>query len=284
MLLTVMIWGVNFSVVKASISHIPGMAFNVFRLVGCSTILLGLSFFAPSVSLTRRELGRILFLGLVGHTLYQFCFIFAIDATTASNSALIMAMTPVMVAAIGALTGVEKSGLNSWLGIFTSVVGVYLVMSSSSATGGSLWGDLLMLSATLCWSIYTVASKDLLQRHGPLKVTTYSMLMGSAFFVPFGIPTVLRMPTEQIPWAAWVGLVYSFVFALTIAYLAWYYAVSRVGPTRTAVYSNLTPAAALLTSWLALGERILPTQLVGAAVIFLGIYLVRTSAVPGESA
>ncbi len=275
MLLTVLIWGINFSVVKASISHIPGMAFNVFRLVGCSAILVGLNLFAPSSSLTRQDLGRIVFLGLVGHTLYQFCFIFAIDATTASNSALIMGMTPVMVAAIGAFTGVERSGLRSWIGIFTSVVGVYLVMSASKATGGNLQGDLLMLSATLCWYIYTVASKDLLQRHGPLKVTTYSMLIGSALFVPFGIPAVMRLPTDQIPWAAWAGLVYSFVFALSVAYLAWYFAVSRVGPTRTAVYSNLTPVVALLTSWLALGERILPTQLAGAAVIFMGIYLVR---------
>ncbi len=145
-----------------------------------------------------------------------------------------------------------------------------------------MWGDLLTLAATLCWSIYTVSSKTLLQRHGPLKVTAYSMWIGSAFFVPFGIPSLLRLPFGQIPWPAWAGLIFSFVFALSVAYLAWYYAILRIGPTRTAVYSNLTPAATLLTSWLALGERILPTQIVGAVIIFLGVYLVRREA-PGES-
>jgi drug/metabolite transporter (DMT)-like permease len=186
-----------------------------------------------------------------------------------------MALTPVMVAAIGGSLGVERLGVGGWLGIVTSVVGVYLVIRSSNGSEGSLWGDLLVLAATFCWSVYTVGGKPLLGRHGALKVTAYSMCIGSAFFIPFGIPAVVRLPFSQIPWAAWAGLIFSFVFALSIAYLGWYYAVSRVGPSRTAVYSNLTPVAALLTSWLALGERIAPLQLVGAAVILVGIYVVR---------
>jgi O-acetylserine/cysteine efflux transporter len=60
-----------------------------------------------------------------------------------------------------------------------------------------------------------------------------------------------------------------------VAYSLWYFAVGRIGPTQTAIYSNLTPVAAVIVAYLALGEPVGKLQLVGAVVIFFGIYLVR---------
>jgi drug/metabolite transporter (DMT)-like permease len=65
------------------------------------------------------------------------------------------------------------------------------------------------------------------------------------------------------------------LFAIALAYLIWSYGVRRIGSTRTAIYSNITPIVALLVAWLALGEKPTPGQLAGAVVIFGGIYLVR---------
>lgn len=279
LLSTVAIWAVNFSVVKATLGHIPPLAFNTIRLIGSCAIMWGFTRFGASTPLTRRDLGYFFILGVVGHTFYQFLFILGINVTSASNSALLLGLTPVMVAAIGALSRVERVSAGTWGGILISVIGVYWVLGSSETSRNSLVGDLLVLAATLCWSTYTVLSKPLLERHSPLKVTTYTMTMGTLLFVPFGIPSLYELPWSEIPWTAWAGTIYSFAFALSIAYLFWYYAVSRVGPTGAAVYSNLIPAVALLVSWMALGETMQPSQLAGAAVIFLGIYLVRRSRV-----
>jgi drug/metabolite transporter (DMT)-like permease len=223
---------------------------------------------------------RVFFLGLVGHTLYQLLFIHGIDDTTASNSALFLGMTPVAVAAMGSAWGVERVAARVWVGIFVTVVGAYLVIGSSETTGGSWRGDLLVIAATLCWSVYTVAGKSLLDKHSPLKITAYSFAVGTVFFLPFALRDVLHLSYGQVQWTAWAGTAFSFIFAIVMAYLFWYYGVSRVGPTRTAVYSNLTPALALAVSWLTLGERLAPLQLVGAGTILLGIYLVRLNSGP----
>jgi drug/metabolite transporter (DMT)-like permease len=217
---------------------------------------------------------------LVGHTCYQIAFILGIHVTTAGNSALMLAMTPVMVAVIGTLIGWERVGAGSWLGIILSVFGVYLVMGSQSS-GDGLAGDLLVLLATLCWSTYTVAGKSLVAKHGAVKITAYSMVFGTACFLPFAVRSLTSLTLEQIPWTAWAGTAFSFVFAISLAYYFWYYGVSRVGPTRTAIYSNLTPVVALGTSSLALGEDIVPAQIAGAAVILLGIQLVRRGRLTG---
>jgi drug/metabolite transporter (DMT)-like permease len=65
--------------------------------------------------------------------------------------------------------------------------------------------------------------------------------------------------------------------AIALAYIIWNSGVSKVGGARTAVYSNLSPVIAAIFAWLTLGEAITTFMVVGAAMIFLGIYLTRKS-------
>ena len=69
---------------------------------------------------------------------------------------------------------------------------------------------------------------------------------------------------------------YSGIFALVIAYLFWYRGVQVLGPTRTAMYSNLQPVIALGAAWAALGEVPTPWQALGAGTIIAGVVLTRT--------
>jgi len=75
---------------------------------------------------------------------------------------------------------------------------------------------------------------------------------------------------------AYGALAYSAIGALVIAYLFWYRGIRVLGPTRTAVYSNLQPIVALLAAWAFLGE--IPTifQGVGAVTIIAGVFLTRS--------
>jgi drug/metabolite transporter (DMT)-like permease len=52
--------------------------------------------------------------------------------------------------------------------------------------------------------------------------------------------------------------------------------VRVLGPTRTAIYSNLQPAIALAAAWVALGEVPTLLQGLGAATIIAGVILTRT--------
>jgi drug/metabolite transporter (DMT)-like permease len=272
---TVLIWGVNFSVVKATLAHLPPLAFNTIRLVGASLCLLTLTRFVPGPPIASGDGRRFLFLGLVGHTAYQLLFIHGIDSTTASNSAILLGLTPVFVAMLSFLLNKDQAGAGAWLGIAISVLGVYLVLSDSLRLGGSLAGDALTLAATFCWSLHTVLSRPLVARYGPLRASAYTLSLGTLFFLPFGLPALARIAPASVPASAWWGTFYSLFFALVAAYFMWYYAVERIGPTQTAVYSNLTPVAALVVAYLALGEAVGRHQLLGALVIFVGIYLVR---------
>lgn len=51
--------------------------------------------------------------------------------------------------------------------------------------------------------------------------------------------------------------------------------MQRLGNSRTAVYSNLVPVAALITAWIWIGEVPTPRQVAGAAVILAGLSVAR---------
>jgi O-acetylserine/cysteine efflux transporter len=131
------------------------------------------------------------------------------------------------------------------------------------------------LAATLCWATYTVAGQPAVARYGLFKTNAYSMALGTVMFLPFGVPALVAVPLESVPSIAWLGTAYSFVFALVVAYSCWYFAVSRIGPTQTAIYLNLMPVVAFAIAHFWVGEPIGALQLVGAAIIFVGIYNVR---------
>ncbi|MFB0535069.1 MAG: DMT family transporter [Anaerolineae bacterium] len=282
LLAMILIWGINFSVVKAALAEMTPLSFNSIRFLLASTLtLLSLKLVEGGVGFAREDWWRLLGLGLIGNTCYQLLFINGIDRTTAGNSALLLATTPIFVSLIGAAFGVERVGKLAWVGVFLSFAGIFTVIVGSgkelSLSMETIRGDVLTLIGAAAWSLYTVLSKPMLSRYSALKLTALAMAAGTPFIVLFSIPQLLAQDWTAVSWRGWLGLFFSGSMAIALAYIIWNSGVSKVGGTRTAVYSNLSPIIATIFAWLTLGETITAFMVVGAAMIFLGIYLTRRS-------
>jgi drug/metabolite transporter (DMT)-like permease len=214
--------------------------------------------------------------GLIGHFVYQICFLFGLDRTTVANSSLILGCSPVVVALFSAALGHERVRPFHWAGAALSIAGIYLVVGRGARIGGaSLAGDVLTICGLFCWGVYTVGVKGLLDRHSPLEVTGYSMAIGTVPYVLLGLGELRTFDWNGVQAQAWAALVFSAVFALFVAYLIWYVAVQRIGNVRTAMYSNVTPIAALAVAVLWLGERLTLDEIAGAVAILTGMALTR---------
>ena len=288
LVLMTVIWAGNYSIIKGALGEIPPVAFNAIRLTVASALFLvaieGSRVAAgeskhDSRPLTRRDWTGIVALALVGQFLYQVLFISGLARTSVANSSLLIGCTPIFVALLTAALGQERITPVRWAGAVLSLVGIYLVVGyrnhDASMSRASLGGDLMMLAAVLCWSLATVGSRPLLERHSPLVVTGYSMAIGSALYVPFAWPELRDLGWRTVSAGAWLAVGFSAVFALCVAYMIWYTAVQRLGNTRTSVYSNMVPIAAMLIARLWLGEHIGPLKVAGAAAIILGVALTK---------
>jgi len=281
MLLVVVIWGANFSIVKLSLAQIPPLAFTALRFTAATALLLLiLRFREGRVSLPPHTLWKLIWLGVVGNTLYQVLFIPGLSLTTAANSALFVAATPVMVALLGALLKIERLTRHVTIGIALAFFGITLVVAARglSVSRATLAGDALVLAGTVCWAIYTLGVRSLAPDISSLRITALTLLTGTPGLILLGLPSMLKTEWSGLDRRAWGGLAYATLFGLVVAYLLWNASVRKVGGSRTAVYTCVTPLVATLVAWPLLGERPVPLQAFGAALIVGGVLLTRRRA------
>jgi drug/metabolite transporter (DMT)-like permease len=282
------IWGINFSVVKIVLEEVGPLALNALRFPLAVAALAWFLHKSPGPALPhRRDALRIIALGLVGNVAYQLCFIYGLDWTRAGNASLLLSTTPVWTLLLSALAGHERPTFWVSAGVLGTLAGMVLVVLGSgdalSLGSDTLRGDLLMVVASILWSIYTVAGRDPVSRYGALRVTTWSLYVGTPVLVMMGLPSLGWGTITSIGAATWAGIAYAGVLSIGLAYLLWYRGVQKLGNNRTAVYSNLVPVAALVTAWLWLGEVPTPLQGAGAGVILAGLTLARLAQSPGPS-
>jgi drug/metabolite transporter (DMT)-like permease len=275
--LMVLIWGVNFAVVKRALEVFDPLGFNALRyLIASLFVFLVLRARGPVGLPDRRDVPRVLVLGVIGNFVYQMAFILGLDLTRAGNASLMLALVPVFVLVAG-LRSRQRHGRRAWAGAALSVLGVALVSGSALRLEGvtTLIGDLILIGAAVVWTAYTVGSQPLIQRYGSVRTTAWTLWIGAVGLLLAGIPALRAQPWAKVDPMAWGGLLFSALFAIGLAYLLWYRGVERIGGARTAIFSNLTPVIALLTGALWLGERVTAVSVLGAAMVIGGVMLVR---------
>jgi len=255
MLLAILFWAVNFSFLKIVFREMEPLAFNGLRMLLASLLLVLICLFSgESLRVDRKDFWKLVGLGVIGNTLFQIAFMCGLDLTTASNSSIIIALTPVTIALLSYFLKHEKIHPAAWVGIVISFVGFYLVISSQYGvlqfSYKSLLGDILIFTGNIFWALFTVFSWPMLKRFSPLKLTTLTMVFGTVFYIPS-------------------------VFSLVIPYIIWFISVKRIGNSKTAIYDNLIPVLTILFAYFMIEERITLVQAIGALVIFAGVYLTR---------
>jgi drug/metabolite transporter (DMT)-like permease len=276
--LMVLVWAVNFSVVKWALATFDPLGFNALRFVLASVFVYAvLRWQGPLRLPARRDMLRLALLGMVGNVLYQMGFIFGLDLTRAGNASVVMALTPLFIALLSWRVGHEQPGRLTWFGGACSVLGVALVSRTALALEGSsaLLGDLILVGAGITWACYTVGARSLIERYGSVQVTAWTLWAGTLPLVLFGVPSLRAQPWGEVSVAAWGGLLFSAFLSIGLAYLLWYRGVERLGNTRTSIYSNLTPAVALVVAAVWLGEQLTVFSVIGAAMTIGGVMLVR---------
>lgn len=278
MLVVCLIWGLNFSVTKSAFTQFPPLAFTAIRFVIASALLVPLvRRLEGNEPMPPGALHRLVILGIVGNTLYQLGFISGLARTTASNSALILAAMPSIVALLAAGLGLEPARPRVIGGVLVATLGVVLVVLARGTGfgGGALTGDLLTLGAVGCWASYTLGLRTVPAGITPLRVTMVTTVAGAPGLVLAGAPEMLSMKWEQVDLLGWGALAYATLLSLVVAYIIWNRSVQLVGPSRTVIYMCITPLVAVAGAAIILGERPHPLQGVGAVLILAGVVLVR---------
>lgn len=281
LLLMVIFWGTNISIIKVALLKINPMAFNCIRFLLASAAFSWIYRRVFRDRFTGRELVKLALLGFLGNTCYQLLFIHGVQFTLVSHASILLGTTPIFTAFLSSVLGHETVTRRLWAGVLLSFSGVVLIVFGrhgfQAGDARSLIGDAFVVIASLMWSIYTIYSRDTVSRFSPQHYVVYTVLFGALAMIPFSISGLIHQDWSALGWFEWSAIVYSSLLALVFGYSAWYYGVQKLGSTRTSGYSNLTPVVGLAVGMISLGETLSPLQWLGAAIIFTGLILNRFS-------
>ena len=283
MLLVVTIWGLNFTVTKLAFREFPPLAFTAVRF-GLSSlcILLVLKWVEGTIRVPRGAWVPLTVLGVIGNSFYQILFVLGLERTTATNSSLVLASMPALVAALGAFSGTEHLSRNGTRGLLLASLGVVLVVAAQGVefSARTLSGDALTVVAVVCWAAFTVGIRRLDFPMSPLAITTWTTVLGTPVLLAAGLPDMLAMDWSATTMGGWGGVLYSGLLSLIFAYVLWNRNIRVVGPNRTAIFACVTPLVATGAAILFLDERPAPAQLAGGALVLAGVLLSQRPATP----
>ena len=279
LLLMILIWGSNFSIVKVALRDFPEIAFNAMRMIVGSAVYLAVIHFSKDEARPRlsvRDWRDLTLLGVIGTFLYQLCFVAGVGRTSVGNSSLIIGTSPVVISIMSSLAGHERIKPMRWVGVALALTGLYLVVGHGLDLSGVTWrGDALMVAAVICWSLFSVASQPILKRHSPLMVIGMAFSIGGALYVLTLLPWLVGVDWGAVSTFSWMLMLGSALLSLNLSYWIWYTGLKRLGGSRTSVYSYLTPIVAMIVAAIWLGEPISTNQIAGAVAIFAGLLITR---------
>lgn len=282
LVLTAMFWGGTFIAGRVLAQAMPLMsaAFCRFLVAAVLLVLVAKKFEGGLPRLNRSQLATTAFLGFTGIFLYNLCFFGALARIPAGRTALFVSLNPIMTALAASLVFHERLGLRRWAGIAVAMLGAMVVITRGDFAGtlhdfhqsfGA--GEMLMSLAVLSWAAYTLGSRKAMETLSPIAATTYATLWGLTFLSLGAAGEIVSVPWASFGWKIWLSILYLGAIGTVVGFIWYYQGIRAVGPSRTAIFTNLVPAFGVLLGALLLGENILASMLIGGALSAIGVSL-----------
>ena len=276
LLATVSLWALNFTVSKYILEHgFEPLSYSAVRYAVAALIFVAITY--PRERSLRIARSDFLLVGGLVLVLFvnQVSFVYALELTTATTTALLFGTLPIFAALISSVLGVETLGLRFWLAAGISFVGVALVtVGSGGDLSGDLLGDALAILGAATWAAYSVGIGELMRRYSPWRISAVVLV---AIWVPLALVGSRQLARQEVvdDWLVWTGFAFAVVGPLVLSNVMWFTAIDRIGPARASLFANLQPFLAAAFALLLLAEPITRVQAAGGFAIAAGIVLSR---------
>ncbi len=286
---------VTYVLVKTAAAAFPDAeSLAMARSALAAAMLLALTGWAiPAPRFTGREWLRIAVLGVLLVPLNQWMFLRGMRDTLSGHAPLIYAMTPVGVLLLQSGLARRAPPAVKALGVALALAGVVALLRPWGHEDPRFRdiqrGDLWICAGTAVWVVYTVASAPMTRSHDPRTVTAWILIAGTAAYLPFGAPALLRVDLAAVSAGAWGSVAWLAAVTSVAMMLLWSEMLRRLEPVEVAVCSNLQPVAtAALVAGLHAGGLLAEGQDLGwlyfggTALVLSGVTLAQRGEVSGS--
>jgi len=280
-LLIVLIWAGSFIFIRIGLKDFPPITLAFLRFAAASLLLLIFYLFNKNkekqfnLKFTFLKLNVLALTGVSLLYIFQF---YSLKFISASIGSIIINLTTIFMVLFSVLFLNEKLNKRKVLGILIAFIGVSTLVSNGwekiNFSSTQFLGCILMLGAALCWAVYSILTKKVLEFNSNLTITLITFLLGTAYL--FSAAFILENPLEAIFKASkigWLSVFYLAFLSSALAYFLWNKILIKNEVSKVGAILYIIPIPTIIFEYFLLREAVTTVTLIGAFLVIVGVYL-----------
>jgi drug/metabolite transporter (DMT)-like permease len=274
-------WGGSIVAQKWALGSLSVIEISLLRGLGALALLIPLWWWqeGATTKFSAQDLAILaaLSLGVLGNHLLT---LFGLRYVEAAVGGVIIGAAPAITALLSSLLLRDLPFRVVVAGCTVSFAGVVLVSGAGQAggAGANPWlGGVLVVLAQVCWALYSIGGRHIMERFSPLTVNWTTLAFSLLPQIPllWTDQKAMAAGMDSVVPSAWLAVAFLIIVPTALGQQAWLHGVKGVGPSRAGIFINLIPVSALLLSVLILGETLDGVKVAGIGLILAGVWLVN---------
>jgi drug/metabolite transporter (DMT)-like permease len=280
------VWGSTYLAIRVMVRDLPATASASWRYFAASIVLAAILAARGGVRrlrATRRELLGCAFLGLclpaLGNGLVS---VGESHGAPSGMAALLVAAIPLWIIVFRAVTG-DLPNSRTTLGVVLGFGGLVMLIASSGVGGEVTVGPcLVIMVATVFWSLGSWSTARLSLPKDAFVVTAYEMLFGSMWLLLMALIRGEHLLPTAAPAEAWWAWAYLVTFGSVVAFTAYVWVLSSAPISLVATYAYVNPVVAVFLGWLILSEPVTVPIVIGGGIVVAAVAIVVAAERPAR--
>lgn len=270
------IWGAGSPVFKWAFESVHPLTLAFARFL-IPTVILGI-LYNKRLAIHKKDIFTFILCGITGVSINIGTYFLGIHYTKSINSPIIGAAGPVFLILGSMIFLKERPSKHMLVGNLLGLTGVLFIVLepifANSHMNGSLFGNMLLVIATLGATAGTLIAKDLTKTYKPVTIAFWSFAVATVSFAPFFTMDLMKYGLlPQLTPQGIFAVLFGGLFSSLAAYTLLFWALEYVPAASVGIFDYLQPLVAILIAAPLVHEYPTPFFLSGAILVLGGIYL-----------
>lgn len=280
LLIATLLWGGNFVIGRGVSDDIPPFTLAFLRWCVAFIVLFPIAY--KKVKREWRQLVQhwpiVFILALTGVAAFNTLVYIGVHYTTSINASLMNSSTPILIYLLSFIFLKERLTKYQIIGTAISLTGVLFIISGGSLASLKQFsfnkGDLIVLIAIACWSVYSLLIKQYANRLPGQSTFLVTIAIGAIMLLPFYTYETMQAD-YSVNWSLSTisAILFVGILASIVAFLSWNLGVVQLGANKASIYLNFIPLFATIFAVLFLGESIQLFQIIGGLGVIFGVII-----------
>lgn len=271
------VWGINFVIIDVGLKSFPPLLFAALRF---TLVALPAVFVLPRPAVPLRwvlGVGTFMSAGQFG-----LLFVSMHIGLPAGLASLVLQLQAVFTIGLAVLWLDERPHRGQLLGAAIALLGI-AVIAAGRAHGVPLAALLLCVGAAASWGIGNICNRRAAAPDA-LALLVWSSLVPPVPLLALSLglegPHRIGAALSGLTAGGLLALAYVVIVSTAFGFGSWTWLMRRHPASRVAPFTLLVPPVGIATAWIALGERPNGAELVGAAIVLVGLAFVTAAVRP----